>query len=41
MIGEGPVGVHPLTWLRGQSFILVVAAGDALGSLKIIGIGAV
>ena len=42
MIGDGPVGVHLLTWLGGQSFILlflVVAAGYALGRVKIKGIG--
>ncbi len=42
MIGEGPVGVNLLTWLGGQSFILlflVVAAGYALGRVKIKGIG--
>jgi putative transport protein len=42
MIGEGPVGVHLLTWLGGQSFILlflVVAAGYALGRVKIKGVG--
>src|SRR4029077_3614857 len=42
MIGDGAVGVHLLTWLGGQSFILlflVVAAGYALGRVKIKGIG--
>jgi len=42
LIGKGPFGVNLLTWLGGQSFILlflVVAAGYALGRVKIRGIG--
>lgn len=42
LVGDGPLGVHLLTWLGGQSFILlflVVAAGYALGRVKIKGIG--
>ncbi len=41
-IGGGPLGVNLLTWLGGQSFILlflVVAAGYAFGRVKIKGIG--
>ena len=42
LVGDGPLGVNLLTWLGGQSFILlflVVAAGYGVGRVKIKGVG--